>query len=339
MREILEKPKIQKEKQTKENSILEEPLNKISEGMLITIKECVIRMVLPWLEDNFAIQDFEGCKFSSKLRSFSYKWTLSPSSPNGKLSKMDSSRVCNSNYQVENDQKFCLNPSLYSTSKWCVKSTFCDNSGREWNDLMTEAIVYTICTIIDQITYYYPFLSTSCFVIYLVYLSRYVQQSLEKRFCKIKEVKRTLFIIFILAFKYVEDLDVDDGYTLNVCKEIRIFRRQKEVNTQTSSLMKHLSHNLFVRQEQFLEWKKAVMPATDEKQQDSIEIIDDYFYPKASCASPKNKFCKSRKNTAQPLHGLVLLLGDKMLASKQEFESFFDMTPTTQTTDSFDSLV
>ncbi|CAI2373275.1 unnamed protein product [Moneuplotes crassus] len=309
-------------------STLQDPISEISEAMLITIKGCILRLLLPHFEGHFSIQDFKGCKFHSEISKFPYEWITNPQNPQGRLSKRNPGAQCNISAKSSNPKN----------SQFEDEENRVQQSDIACEKLRIELFAFSISKLIDQIAYYYEFLSTSCMVVYLCYIQKYFKCNPEKKFSSFKEVKRLLFVLFTIAFKYTEDLDVEHEYTLDVCKELRIYRRQEQVNAKTTELMGCLINDLFVNNNSFNIWEREIFEEADVIGPEVYDIIDDYFYSQNSRDLRKNKPTKNGKSRTPAAKNCALLLGGHIFKNNKEAEHFYEMISNADTMTTISTL-
>lgn len=81
----------------------------------------------------------------------------------------------------------------------------------------------------------------------------------------------------MLAIKYNEDFEVPPEFTLEICKRLKVFSCQNQINKWESNLIVSIDHRLFVSQNKFETWIQILQWAGQVKGPYPFKLIDDYF--------------------------------------------------------------
>ena len=90
-------------------------------------------------------------------------------------------------------------------------------------------------------------------------------------------IYRLIISLFILAVKYNEDFEVPTEFILEVCKRLKVFSSQNQVNKWQSILMIAMDHKFFVSKLIFDKWTDSLRRFSHKNAPHQFEIIENYF--------------------------------------------------------------
>jgi hypothetical protein len=77
--------------------------------------------------------------------------------------------------------------------------------------------------------------------------------------------------------KYNEDYEIPHKFILEVCRRLKIFSCQNQINKWESTMLMSLDHRLFVSQQKFDSWSDKLQNGGRIKGPFPFTFIDDYF--------------------------------------------------------------
>lgn len=132
---------------------------------------------------------------------------------------------------------------------------------------------------------------------------------------------RLILTFFMIAVKYNEDFEVPSEFYLEVCKRLKVFTCQNQINKWGATLIMTLGHKLFVSQSKFDTWWQVLERSGKTRGPHPYKLIENYFQE----YTPPVPEVKLRKVKSEKHNNpkWAILLGKHIFYSRKDVQKYY----------------